>query len=247
MRHLIEMGVAPDASNCIAFDIETVRGSDKLIPDSDIAHAWEYKVRKEEDYIKLKTDEERTAFLQNSYETKAALYAPFGRIACIVIGYTDAKGDVQVVSFNDHDEKTLITRFFSAMTKLQSKGKRLIVSFSGNGFDIPYIMIRAISHDIKLHPWFDVSGMKPWNLKWSLDLADTLKGTSFYGMSLANSALCLNLPSPKDEIDGSMVSDIFWRNEDRDKAINLIVAYCKKDVVTTLNILNKLLCNQLNS
>ena len=45
----------------------------------------------------------------------------------------------------------------------------------------------------------------------------------------------LNIPSPKDNLDGSMVSDAYWHKEDLDS----IVVYCQKDVVTVIQIMMK--------
>ena len=49
----------------------------------------------------------------------------------------------------------------------------------------------------------------------------------------------MGLPSPKDDIDGSMVGDLFHNGTDTERAINIkrIAVYCQKDIVTTANII----------
>ena len=54
--------------------------------------------------------------------------------------------------------------------------------------------------------------------------------------SLKLMAYVLNIPSPKDDIDGSQVADVFYKEKD----INRIAVYCEKDVVTVAQIILKL-------
>lgn len=48
----------------------------------------------------------------------------------------------------------------------------------------------------------------------------------------------MGVPSPKDDIDGSMVGDLFWNGSEAERKENLkrIAVYCQKDVITTGNI-----------
>ena len=49
----------------------------------------------------------------------------------------------------------------------------------------------------------------------------------------------MGVPSSKDDIDGSMVGDLFHTQNPEERMINLkrIATYCQKDVVTTANII----------
>ena len=51
--------------------------------------------------------------------------------------------------------------------------------------------------------------------------------------SLQLLAYTLGVPSPKDDIDGSMVSDVYWNDND----IERIVTYCQKDVQTVIQVM----------
>jgi predicted PolB exonuclease-like 3'-5' exonuclease len=51
--------------------------------------------------------------------------------------------------------------------------------------------------------------------------------------SLALLAHSLGIPTPKDDIDGSMVWKVYWE----EKNLQRIVTYCQKDVVTVAQIL----------
>jgi len=47
----------------------------------------------------------------------------------------------------------------------------------------------------------------------------------------------LGIPTPKDDIDGSMVADVYYGDND----INRIVYYCEKDVLATARVLLRLM------
>jgi hypothetical protein len=54
--------------------------------------------------------------------------------------------------------------------------------------------------------------------------------------SLKLMANILGIPSPKEDIDGSMVRDVFYVEKDLDR----IVTYCELDVVTTAQVFLRL-------
>jgi hypothetical protein len=45
-------------------------------------------------------------------------------------------------------------------------------------------------------------------------------------------AFTLGVPTPKDDIDGSMVGETYWKQKD----LSRIVTYCQKDVITVAQI-----------
>ena len=59
--------------------------------------------------------------------------------------------------------------------------------------------------------------------------------------SLKLMAHVLGIPSPKDDIDGSQVGHVFYKEKDIDR----IAIYCQKDVVTTAQIYLKLAGKEL--
>jgi hypothetical protein len=46
----------------------------------------------------------------------------------------------------------------------------------------------------------------------------------------------LGIPSPKEDIDGSMVRDVYYEEKDLER----IITYCELDVVTTAQVLLRL-------
>jgi len=59
--------------------------------------------------------------------------------------------------------------------------------------------------------------------------------------SLKLLAKVLDVPSPKDDIDGSQVNGVYWKEKDIDR----IVTYCQKDVITLAQVLLRFHCESL--
>jgi hypothetical protein len=79
----------------------------------------------------------------------------------------------------------------------------------------------------------DNAGKKPWEVKL-LDTLDLWKfGDNKSYTSLDLLASILGIPSPKDDIDGSMVGNIYYTEKDLPR----IARYCEKDVLTVARVL----------
>lgn len=174
---------------------------------------------------------------EDLYE-RAGIYAEFGKIICISAGYaTQKKGEkfFRVKSFYDDEEKKLISNFFNALEKFAKAGKRKLCAHNGQEFDFPYIARRALVNNLKLPKVFDIAGAKPWEVKEML--IDTLQLWKFgdYKHYTSLSLLCelFNIPTPKDDIDGSQVAHVYWEENDIDR----IIKYCEKDTLAVANLL----------
>ena len=197
---------------------------------------WEHKMR-----FQINNDEP-VEVLYN----RAGIYAEFGRIICISAGYVTQKDEelfFRVKSFYDEDEKILIDNFFSALKAFAKAGKRRLCAHNGQEFDYPYIARRALVNNLQLPKIFDIAGSKPWELKDQL--IDTLQLWKFgdYKHYTSLSLMCelFNIPTPKDDIDGSQVAQIYWE----DKDIERIVRYCEKDTLAVANLLLKYRGNKI--
>ena len=189
---------------------------------------WEHK-------MKSQLNEGETA--EDLYN-RAGIYAEFGRIICISMGYVTTKEGVKfyrVKSFFDENEKLLINNFFQALQKFMKAGKSKLCAHNGQEFDFPYIARRAIVHGLSLPKILDIAGTKPWEIKDQL--LDTLQLWKFgdYKHYTSLSLLCelFNIPTPKDDIDGSQVARVYWE----DNNLNRIVKYCEKDTMAVANLL----------
>ena len=162
---------------------------------------------------------------------KAAIWAEFGKIVCISVGYIISKNrerTFRIKSFYGHNEKHLLDNFAFLLDNHFNRDKHLLCAHNGKEFDFPYIARRMLINRVKLPRLLDISGKKPWEVKH----IDTLELWKFGDYKHYTS---LDLLAPKNQIDGSMVSKIYWEQGDLPK----IAGYCQKDVITICNLLLK--------
>lgn len=171
---------------------------------------------------------------------RAGIYAEFGKIVCISVGYVVQKqGELffRAKSFYDDQEKKLIQNFFNALEGFTRSGKHKLCAHNGQEFDFPYISRRALVNNLLLPKMLDIAGAKPWEVKEIL--IDTLQLWKFgdYKHYTSLPLLCelFNIPTPKDDIDGSQVAKVYWEENDIDR----IIRYCEKDTLAVANLLLK--------
>lgn len=186
---------------------------------------------------KLKTHwEKKAAFLATNNETpeelynRAGIYAEFGKIVCIsagVITYENNEKKLRLKSFYDDDENLLLTAFFEMLNNHFNKPYHLLCAHNGKEFDFPYIARRGLVNGLKLPVILDSAGKKPWETP-HLDTLQLWKfGDYKHFTSLSLLTAIFNIPTPKDDIDGSMVNQVYWEEKD----LKRIAIYCEKDVV----------------
>lgn len=204
------------------FDIETASVVPELEVDSPLYNSWDYKVNKD--------GEMSTIEVQQSYRDQAGLHPEFAKIISIVVGKIEG-GKIVLKTFDAPLEKDLLNNFNNLVTRSH---KRTLVGFVNIGFDSPFIFKRMLINGIEPHGKIDHSGLKPWEIS-ELDLAILWKGSSFNRASLINVANVFGLPSPKDDISGKDVGRVYW-----EEGVDRISKYCRKDVITTINVFRKM-------
>ena len=81
----------------------------------------------------------------------------------------------------------------------------------------------------------DNSGKKPWEIGL-LDTMDLWKFGDFKNYtSLELLAAIFDIPTPKDDIDGSQVAGVYWEEHNLPR----IVEYCSKDVLTIAQLFRR--------
>ena len=202
-------------------DIETVAQSPEFLQlDNDFKAHWEKKAN----FI---AKENETP--EDVYE-RAGIYAEFGKIVCISVGFINIENGVKSLrlkSFFNDDEKTLLIDFFELLNKHYNGNDYLLCAHNGKEFDFPYIARRGLINGISIPKILDTAGKKPWEVA-HLDTLQLWKfGDYKHYTSLNLLTTIFNIPTPKDDIDGSMVNDVYWKDKDLDRIAN----YCQKDVV----------------
>jgi predicted PolB exonuclease-like 3'-5' exonuclease len=166
---------------------------------------------------------------------RAAIYAEFGKIICISCGVLSgppADRKLLLKSFAGDDEKELLLNFYELLHRWGSENQKYLCAHNGKDFDFPYLCRRMIIHGIKLPSVLNLSGKKPWEVP-HLDTMELWKFGEYKSfISLNLLAHTLGIPTPKDDIDGSQVGEVYWSHRDLPR----IVTYCQKDVVTVAQV-----------
>jgi 3'-5' exonuclease len=215
--------------NLLFIDIETVpQQSDFAHLGSDWQSLWAEKVR-------WQLPAGTTA--EDYYPQRAGIMAEFAKLVCGSMGYfrREADGGLQlrIKSFCGHDERQLLTDMLADLKDLEAVNNRWV--FTGHNikeFAIPFLCRRLLANGIAIPPSLDFQNMKPW----TVNILDTFQYWRFGDYrnytSLKLLAATLGIPSPKSDMEGSMVADIYYKEHDLER----IAAYCQQDVVAIANI-----------
>jgi 3'-5' exonuclease len=85
---------------------------------------------------------------------------------------------------------------------------------------------------IPLPQFLQISGKKPWEIQF-LDTLELWKFGDYKNYtSLKLLTAVFGIPTPKDDIDGSQVANVYYKEKD----IKRISIYCQKDVVATAQV-----------
>ncbi len=160
---------------------------------------------------------------------RAGIYAEFGKVVCISVGMfhlKDGKRQFRIKSFFGGDERLLLQQFTDMINRLTGKPDLLLCAHNGKEFDFPYIARRMLINGLPLPGVLNIAGKKPWEIK-HLDTLELWKFGDYKNYtSLELLMAAFDIPSPKDDIDGSQVAEVFYK----EKNIERITRYCEKDV-----------------
>ena len=174
---------------------------------------------------------------ESIYE-KAGIYAEFGKIICISVGfaYPFAGGQLafRLKSCFSDDEPELLRDFSETINRFKKQhANMLLCAHNGKEFDFPYIARRMLIHGIDLPSQLDVAGKKPWEVPF-LDTMELWRFGDYKSYtSLKVLTHIFGIPSPKDDIDGSQVASVYWQ----EKNLPRIVRYCEKDVLAIAQLM----------
>ena len=216
-----------DLSKIIFIDIETVPvvyNHSEL--DERGQELWNKKTRF------LQEREEKSA--EEIYE-RAGIYSEFAKVACISIGLIIQKGGEQQIrlkSFAHEDEKVLLQEFIDLLNSKFNSFDYMFCAHNGKEFDYPFMARRILINGLRLPTILNTAGKKPWEVK-HLDTMELWKfGDYKHYTSLELLTYVFNIPTPKDDIDGSQVAKVFYEDKDLDR----IIIYCEKDVIATIQL-----------
>lgn len=184
--------------------------------------------------------------LLNHWNNNAAFYAEFSKIICISIGIIadDTKLRVKTIApqFTPGgvaQEITLLKELLPILDKAP-----FLCAHNGREFDFPFIQRRMLINDINLPLCLQTMGKKPWDVLNQDTIEMWAFGSYKHKASLEMLANSFGLPSPKQDMDGSMVRSVYYEPcpsdvlpfEYEKAKMERIGKYCAGDIVTLANV-----------
>lgn len=176
-------------------------------------------------------------FSPEEFYHRSGIWAEFGKIVCISVGYFVIKNDIRqfrTTSFFG-DEIKILQDFTNLLQNHFNSSQVVLCGHNIKEFDLPFIGRRMIIHGLEIPNKLNSIGKKPWEIP-HLDTMELWKfGDYKHFTSLKLLTHILGIPSPKDDIDGSQVAEIYYVENDIDR----IIIYCEKDVLAVAQLLLK--------
>lgn len=219
-----------DPRKILFLDIETVPAvQDYTELPERLMPLWDKKSRRYQ-------NQEPDKGVEELFFQKAGIHAEFGKVVCISCGYLQFEGEkptgIKLKSFYGEDERQILEDFAKVLNDFSSK-KFNLCAHNGKEFDFPYLGRRYVIHGLPLPNVLQTQGKKPWETTF-IDTMELWKFGDYKAYtSLDLLAAVLGVPSPKDDIDGSQVANVFYYEKDHER----IKVYCEKDVLTTAQVL----------
>ena len=221
-----------DLTNLLFLDIETVPQNKRF---EDLDEEWSDLWSKKAQYFIAEESEEA---LKKAYLERAGIFSEFGKIIVIGMGFFSQAGNAnefRVKSLANNNEEELLKEFIQVINLLNKPQLRL-VAHNGKEFDFPYLSRRMLIHSLPIPDCLDTSGKKPWEVN-HIDTMELWKfGDRKNFTSLDLLAKLFNIPSSKSDIDGSMVAEVYYEQNDLDR----IASYCQEDVVVCAQVFLRL-------
>jgi len=222
----------PELRDILLLDIETVANQhDYHALDERLKAQWARKAAFHKRDSDL-TDEE-------IYHERAGIFAEFGKIVCVAVGKfcDDENGQLMLrtKAYYGHDEKELLQEFKGMLTKTDQSTIRLC-AHNGKEFDFPYLCRRMLINGIALPHALNIAGRKPWEIN-HVDTMELWKFGDYKNFtSLDLLAAIFNIPSSKNDMDGSQVNAVYYKDNNLEK----IKDYCLRDVSVLAEVFLKL-------
>ena len=230
-----------ELTNYVFFDIETVRRTSTW---EELSLQWQQLwAQKAETFAEFK---QGNASVKQLYLEKAGIFAEFAKIICISLGRlkenpSDGAYGISLVSFSDHDEHSLLQKVGEALTTCEERNITMLAGHNIKEFDIPFLARRMLIQGVSLPAQLKRLHNRP---KYENKHIDTLELWRFGDYKnytrLDLIAACLGVSSPKSDINGSQVGEVYWSQNDLARIAN----YCSADVEATIQVTLRLFGQQ---
>lgn len=167
--------------------------------------------------------------LLDYYYDKAGLFAEHNKVVSISMGVL--KGDkFYVRAYSSKNEKELLAKLGEKIIEY-----KVIAGHNIKDFDCPILMRRFLINGLPVPSILDTMNKKPWEVPYYDTMVMWAGSQMNYRVSLDLLCTVLDIPSPKGEMDGSKVSDVYYSIFDKDnegkeaEILNNIGSYCNGD------------------
>ncbi len=134
----------------------------------------------------------------------------------------------------DTEEIDILKNFLGFIDSKKPK----LVSFNGNGFDIPMLFLRGMKYNLSCKAFFNSDKWEGYRSRYSekknLDLLDSLAHFgAVRGLKLDTVCSMSGIPG-KFDVSGNQVHELFYEDK-----LNEIIDYCESDVLNTYWVMLK--------
>lgn len=227
----------------VFFDLETAPGYASLdeleMAHPKMAELWKNRCT----YLRARFEENKNLSDEELYLEKAALTPEFNRIVCATFGRVSflenpdtfkSEPSLIIKSYASKDEVKILDgvhKVFSSFATHKFVGHNI------KRFDVPVLCKRLLINGKPLPKGLQVQNLKPWEMPF----IDTSELWSFGAwqesfVSLELLVTSLGLETPKEDIKGSDVGRVFWKEDN----LARITTYCEKDVLAGAQAILKL-------
>lgn len=180
--------------------------------------------------------------VDQTFTDKAAIFAEFGKVVVIGVGFfyynENRELSFKTKAFYNNDEKQLLSEFKSFIESRFDQNVLRLCAHNGREFDYPYLCRRMLVNSISLPEILRINDKKPWEIN-HLDTLEMWKfGDKKNYTSLDLLATIFDIPTSKDDIDGSQVGKVYYE----ENGLERIATYCKKDVAVLAQVFLALTC-----
>ncbi len=218
-------------NNILFLDIETV-------PELPIFK--ELNTVKQELFAQKTQYQRKEEYSPEEFYDHAGIWAEFGKIVCISVGFFDEHLEslsYRLKSFYGENEVKILADFKNLLERFYNKKQHVLCAHNGKEFDFPYIARRMIINNIELPEKLNLFGKKPWEVA-HLDTLEMWKfGDYKHYTSLNLLTNILGIASPKEDIDGSQVAQVYYEEKD----LNRIARYCENDTLAVAQVYLRLM------
>lgn len=169
--------------------------------------------------------------IQQAYENNASLICEFGRIVCISYAYF--KGDELKLGTIQGEESEIIEKALIIFNQVNEIG-RIVCGYNIKAFDIPWVFKKMLHYGKTPPSNISTYGKKPWEIT-CVDFMEIWKSSGWEAATFDEMSYSLGVPSPKSDMDGTMVHEYFHSGR-----IDEIATYCENDVKALVGVARKL-------